>query len=294
MQGLILVCKPSGITSFKAVSKIKHLCATKRVGHTGTLDPMATGVLPIFIGRATVLSNFLLESDKRYTAEITLGVSTDTADITGEIIEQCDVNVTKEQIQKVLNSFIGKQMQLPPMYSAIQKDGVRLYTLARQGIEVEREPREIEIHSIQMISDFKDNKFTIDVSCSKGTYIRSLCTDIGDKLGVCATLSKLCRTKTAQFCIENCIDLDTLNNENISQYILPEETAVMRFRAVNITEKQAKRFSNGGQLDLDRLKIENLADREILRVRYNDTLLGLGSVNKEKNQLDIKCLVNML
>ncbi|MBQ7045273.1 MAG: tRNA pseudouridine(55) synthase TruB [Clostridia bacterium] len=294
MQGLILVNKPSGITSFKAVSKIKYLCATKRVGHTGTLDPMATGVLPVFIGRATVLSNFLLESDKRYIAEITLGISTDTADITGNVINRQEVNVTKEQIEAVLKTFVGKQMQLPPMYSAIKKDGVRLYTLARQGVEVEREAREIEIHSIDLVSDFKDNKFSIDVSCSKGTYIRSLCTDIGEKLGVCATLSSLQRTKTAQFCIENCVDLDVLTKENVSQYIISEEAALMHFKEVNITSKQATRFSNGGQLDLDRLKIENISDHELLRVRYNDTFLGLGSVNLEKNQLDIKCLVNIL
>lgn len=294
MQGLILVCKPSGITSFKAVSKIKYLCATKRVGHTGTLDPMATGVLPIFIDRATTLSNFLLESDKRYTAEINLGITTDTADITGEVISKTDVNVTDKQIEDVLDSFKGKQMQLPPMYSAIKKDGVRLYSLARQGIEIEREPREIEIFSINKLTDLCNNKFSIDVSCSKGTYIRSLCTDIGDKLGVGATLSSLCRTKTAQFCIEQTVNLDELTKENISNYILPEETAVMQFRAVNVTEKQAKRFSNGGQLDLDRLKIEDLKYGEIIRVRFNDTFLGLGSVNTEKNQLDIKCLINMI
>ena len=295
MQGLILLYKPSGITSFKAVSQIKHLCHEKRVGHTGTLDPMATGVLPVFIGRATVLSNFLLEADKRYTAQITLGISTDTADITGNIIEQKSVDVSEEQIKSVLNGFVGKQMQVPPMYSAIKKDGVRLYDLARKGIEIERTPREIEIYSIRMISNIYDNKFHIDVSCSKGTYIRSLCTDIGERLGVPTTLSGLCRTKTAQFSIcDGCADLNELTAENISAYILPEETAVNHFRAVQVTSKQAVRFSNGGQLDLDRLTISDVFDGEIVRVRYKDIFLGLGSVNMAKNQLDIKCLINMV
>lgn len=293
MQGLILLDKPKDITSFGAVAKIKRTASEKRVGHTGTLDPMATGVLPVLLGRATALSSLLLDADKRYTAKVKLGVTTDTEDITGNIISENKVDVTNEQLNIALCAFRGKIMQKPPMYSAVKKNGVRLYKLAREGKTAEVEPREIEIFFIDLISPLDcDNVFEIDVHVSKGTYIRSLARDIGEFLGCGACLTELKRTYTGGFSLEACVPLDRLNKENISEYIISEEMAVAYLREVSVTEKQAVRFCNGGQLDLDRLKIKDLTDGELVRVKLNDKFLGVGIAGLEKNQLAIKCIIN--
>lgn len=298
MKGLLLINKPEGITSFGAVARIKRLAHERRVGHTGTLDPMATGVLPVFLGRATALSSYLLEADKTYTARIRLGVTTDTCDITGTVLEDKTEEImdkfSEYDIKKVLESFLGRGLQTPPMYSALKKDGVRLYDLARQGKTVEIEPREIEIFELSMISPIINNEFDINVRVSKGTYIRSLCRDIGEKLGCGATLSKLCRTNASGIDIRTCVNLDELTEENIESFILNEEKAVEHFKKVQVTEKQGVRFSNGGQLDLDRLGIKEAIDGEIYRVRQGEKFLGLGIIEKEKNQLAIKCVINKM
>ena len=293
MQGLILIDKPENITSFGAVAKIKRIAYEKRVGHTGTLDPMATGVLPVLLGRATALSGLLTLADKRYTAKVKLGVATDTEDITGNIISETKVSVTDLQLEAALKAFTGKIMQRPPMYSAIKKDGVRLYKLAREGKTAEVEAREIEIFSISLISPLNNqNVFEIDVHASKGTYIRSLARDIGEYLGCGACLTELRRTYTGGFSIEDCVRLDTLNEENITEHIISEERAVDYLREVLVTEKQAVRFCNGGQLDLERLKIKALKNGELVRVKLNDKFLGVGFADLEKNQLAIKCIIN--
>ena len=293
MQGLILIDKPENITSFGAVAKIKRIAYEKRVGHTGTLDPMATGVLPVLLGRATALSGLLTLADKRYTAKVKLGVATDTEDITGNIISETKVSVTDLQLEAALKLFTGKIMQMPPMYSAIKKDGVRLYKLAREGKTAEVEAREIEIFSISLISPLNNqNVFEIDVHASKGTYIRSLARDIGEHLGCGACLTELRRTYTGGFSIEDCVSLDTLNEKNITKHIISEERAVAHLREVLVTEKQAVRFCNGGQLDLERLKIKALKNGELVRVKLNDKFLGVGFADLEKNQLAIKCIIN--
>lgn len=293
MQGLILIDKPENITSFGAVAKIKRIAGEKRVGHTGTLDPMATGVLPVLLGRATALSGLLLEADKRYTAKVKLGVATDTEDITGNIISETEARVTKEQLEGALKHFTGKIMQKPPMYSAIKKDGVRLYKLAREGKNVEVNAREIEVFSIDLISPLNDeNVFEIDVHASKGTYIRSLARDIGEYLGCGACLTELRRTYTGGFSIENCVPLDTLSVENITEHMISEERAVAHLREVSVTEKQAFRFCNGGQLDFDRLKTKDFTDGELVRVKLNDKFLGVGVAELAKNRLAIKCIIN--
>lgn len=293
MQGLILINKPSGITSFGAVSRIKRAAAEKRVGHTGTLDPMATGVLPIFLGRATCLSSYLLDGDKTYIATIKLGVTTDSCDITGNILSQCDVTVSKGEVSKVLENFIGEIRQTPPMFSALKKDGVRLYELARKGIEVEIPERTVKIHSISLLSDLNEqNELVIETTVSKGTYIRSLCRDIGISLGVGATLTSLCRTAVSGFKIEDCVSLDTITDENVCDYILSEETAVSHLREITVTENQARRFSNGGQLSYERLKICDFIENELFRVKFKDLFLGLGFADNERKQLGIKCIIN--
>lgn len=293
MQGLLLLNKPGGITSFSAVSAIKRIAGQKRVGHTGTLDPMATGVLPVLLGRATALSSLMLDSDKRYVAEIKLGITTDTEDITGNILSKNKVDITTEELNLALSNFTGKIKQRPPMYSALKKDGVRLYDLARKGKMVDIPERDVEIFSIKMLSGLDGNNcFSIDVHVSKGTYIRSLARDIGEYLGCGATLSKLERTYAAGFDIKSCVDLESLNSENISDYILNEEIAVKHLREVYITQNQAVRFCNGGQLDFERLKIENISENELFRVKCEGKFLGIGFADIPNNRLGIKCIIN--
>ncbi|MEE0946937.1 MAG: tRNA pseudouridine(55) synthase TruB [Acutalibacteraceae bacterium] len=294
MQGLLLINKPEGITSFKAVSVIRRLTNTKKIGHTGTLDPLATGVLPILLGRATCLCDYLLTSDKRYTATVKAGVVTDTLDITGNVIKESLPDFSEAQLKAAIEHFTGDITQYPPVFSAIKKDGVPLYKLARQGKEVEVEPRQVTIHSIKLLSfNEKEHTFKIDVLCSKGTYIRSLCRDIGEFLGCGATMTELTRTKTGDFSIEQCVGLDDLTEENISSYLLSEELAVSHFSELFISEKQAVRFSNGGKLSFDRVK-GDITDNACYRIKYNDTFIGIGYADGENKEIRVKCLVNQI
>ncbi|MBR5223726.1 MAG: tRNA pseudouridine(55) synthase TruB [Clostridia bacterium] len=293
MQGLVLINKPKGITSFSAVARIKRLAGEKRVGHTGTLDPMATGVLPVLLGRATTLSSLMLDDDKKYIARVKLGVLTDTDDITGNIIAENKVAVSQADIDAIVQKFIGKISQTPPMYSALKKDGVRLYDLARQGKTVEIKPREIEIFELSVLSPLdSENCFTMLCHVSKGTYIRSLARDIGNALGCGATLSELNRIMTSGFDIEKCVSLDDINEENIGNYLLNEEVAVSHLRALSVTKNQAVRFCNGGQLAFERLNVENFKENELFRIKYKNQFLGIGVADCQKRQIAIKCIVN--
>ena len=293
MQGLILLNKPSGITSFGAVAKIKRAAHEKRVGHTGTLDPMATGVLPVLLGRATALSGLMLDADKRYTATVRLGVTTDTDDITGTVIKNCEVNVTSEQLNNAVSHFTGEIMQRPPAYSALKKDGVRLYTLARMGETVEVPERRVTVFSADVVSYINEkNEFAVNFHVSKGTYIRSLARDIGEFLGCGACLSSLCRTYTGGFSLSQCISPDALTEQNISEYILSEEKAVEYLKEVQVTKKQAVRFSNVGQLGFERLKGINLTENELVRVKCEKLFLGIGRADIAKDQLAVKCVIN--
>lgn len=292
MQGLILIDKPGGITSFGAVARIKRAAHEKRVGHTGTLDPMATGVLPVLLGRATALSSLLLDADKRYTAEIRLGTVTDTDDITGNVLSENAVNVTKEELEDALLRFTGKIKQRPPAYSALKKDGVPMYRLARRGEAPEIPEREVEIFEISQLSCLSDDTFKIDVHVSKGTYIRSLARDLGEYLGCGACLSALRRTYAGGFNISECAPLDDITEENISQHIVSEEKAVAYLRKVSVTEKQAVRFCNGGKLAFDRLQFTDAAENELFRVKCGGLFLGIGAAENEKEQLAIKCIIN--
>ena len=293
MQGLILLDKPMGITSFGAVAKIKRAAHEKRVGHTGTLDPMATGVLPVLLGRATALSGLMLDADKRYTATVRLGVATDTDDITGTVIKNCEVNVTSEQLNNAVSHFTGEIMQRPPAYSALKKDGVRLYTLARMGETVEVPERRVTAFSADVVAYINEkNEFAVNFHVSKGTYIRSLARDIGEFLGCGACLSSLCRTYTGGFSLSQCISPDALTEQNISEYILSEEKAVEYLKEVQVTKKQAVRFSNGGQLGFERLKGINLTENELVRVKCEKLFLGIGRADIAKDQLAVKCVIN--
>ncbi len=293
MQGLILLNKPEGITSFSAVRLVKRTAFEKRVGHTGTLDPMATGVLPVLIGRATALSSLMLDGDKKYIARVKLGIATDTDDITGNVISTKKVTLTNDNVLKALSHFIGKIDQTPPMYSAIKKDGVRLYKLAREGKTTDIPTRQVEIFSIKQLSPLdENNEFLIEAHVSKGTYIRSLARDIGEYLGTGATLTKLKRTFASGFYIENCVNPSELTSENIKDYLLNEEVAVSHLKEIFVSEKQAVRFCNGGQLGFDRLKEKPSFDGELIRIKCGDTFLGVGFADFEKSQIGIKCIIN--
>lgn len=294
MLGLLLINKPENITSYGAVARVKRITGERRVGHTGTLDPMATGVLPVLLGRATALSAFLLESDKSYTAKIRLGVTTDTCDIMGNTLSESPVNATDEDIKRTVSGFIGEIEQTPPAYSALKVDGRRLYDLAREGRQVSIPSRKITVYSADITSPLdRKNEFSVSFKVSKGTYIRSLARDIGEALGCGATLSALCRTSAHGFDISQCAALDGLTAENIGDFILSPERAVFDMPQVQVTQKQAARFCNGGQLDFERLKIQPPADRQMFRVKCADELLGIGEADCQAQQLKIKCLLKL-
>ena len=233
MTGIVNINKPQGRSSHFAVAVIRRITKIKKVGHTGTLDPLATGVLPICIGReATKLSQMIMDGNKGYKACVQLGAETNTQDSEGEIIEQKSFNhVTKEQLLTVLESFLGDQEQIPPMYSAIKINGQKLYNLARKGIEVERKPRKIHIFNIELLSlDLKKGQFEIQVDCSKGTYIRTLCSDIGKALDTFAHMTALERNKCGRFTIDTAVTLEqfeTLFNENRLEGVLIDPQTVL-------------------------------------------------------------------
>ena len=290
MNGLILVDKPTGYTSFKAAAVIRRIYGTKRVGHTGTLDPLATGVLPILIGRATRLSSYVLEADKRYIAGIRLGITTDSLDITGEVVATNEVNVTDEHLADALVHFNCTYDQIPPMYSAIQVNGVRLYDLARQGKEVKREPRTVTIHELKLLSREGDD-FMVEVHCSKGTYIRSLADDIGKFLGCGATITSLRRTDAAGFSIERCFTLEQIEADPEGCLLSPD-MAVPQFKSITIAPTQSKRFINGAALSVDRLKfIDNAQDGELFKMYSEGEFLGLSEYKKETRELTTKCVI---
>lgn len=291
MTGFIFLDKPEGITSFTAVNKTRRLLGIKKAGHTGTLDPMATGVLPIMLGGATRFSQYLPVHDKAYRAKILLGTVTDTLDTTGEVLETREVNVTPDELREAVMSFLGEIKQLPPMYSAVSKDGVRLYKLARQGIEIEREARDVTIYSLEIISELDNNEFILDVSCSSGTYIRSLAADIGEKLGCGAVISELRRNFANGIGIERTVTLEEIEkavaDSEIEKLIAPCDEMLSFYPAVQVSTKQAFYFSNGGALDLDRVKDKDTVG--ICRVKAPDgKLMGLGKIDREANTLSVE------
>lgn len=264
------------MTSFKVTGAVKRKTGEKRCGHAGTLDPLATGVLPVMIGRATRFIDLIDDNRKTYKASCVFGLTTDTLDCEGEVLTDQPVNVTKEDILKALEQFKGEITQIPPMYSALSKDGVKLYKLARQGVEVERKPRKATIYNIELISFDGIDTAEILVECSKGTYIRTIIDDLGVKLGCGAYMNRLCRVRGSGFSLDECITLEEFLEKDLSETVLPAQKAVESYTQVNVTENQAKRFKNGNELDLNRLKIkENSA---FYRVYCGDEFLGLGEI----------------
>ena len=246
-SGIIVLDKPEGLTSQQAVGRVRRALGIKHVGHGGTLDPMATGVLPIFVGRATRASGMLLDADKAYRAGFVCGIRTDTQDTTGEVISRCETLPSPKEVEAVLKHFVGRQQQVPPMYSAIKINGKKLYELARKGEEVERKAREIEIFSIEY-HGFENGEHVIDVSCSKGTYIRTLIDDIGTQLGCGAAMSSLRRTRTGRFTLKDAVSLDALSADTP---LLPTDSLWIDLPAVTVDPKREERIRHGGPVFAD-------------------------------------------
>lgn len=295
MNGIIVIDKENGYTSFDVVAKMRRICGEKKIGHTGTLDPMATGVLPILIGNATKAQSLLPESDKEYEATFSFGITTDTLDITGKVLSQTESNVKSEDLEAVLPQFRGDIMQLPPMYSAISKDGVRLYELARKGLVTEREARPITVYKLDLLNfDEQLQSAQILVKCSKGTYIRSICDDIGQALGCGAVMTSLRRVTACGYTLDDAITLEKAKelseNGMLEEYLRPTEGVFACYPSVKVTEAQAVRFKNGGGLMLSRTDVDDNSENGAYYRVYNssDVFLGLGYVNKEKEELSVK------
>ncbi len=247
-NGVIILNKPRGSSSHRMVSIARRALDMKKIGHTGTLDPGATGVLPILVGTATRASDLLTAQDKRYRATVLLGTVTDTLDTDGKVIAENPVNAAEADIRRSVSAFVGNIEQLPPMFSAVQVGGQRLYHLARQGIEIERKPRSVTIYSIDILS-IDIPRVTIDVHCSKGTYIRTLAADIGDKLGCGACIESLTRTQSGDFLIENSVtpeQLSALSEKGEAEsVIIPTDKLFPDYEAVHLDKKRADRVKNG-------------------------------------------------
>ena len=274
MQGIIIINKPQGFTSQDVVSKTKKILNVKKAGHTGTLDPMATGVLPVLLGNYTKLSKYLIEHDKTYVAKIKLGERRVTGDQEGEVVETKVVNkemLSKECLENIFSSFLGKQMQTPPIYSAIKVDGKKLYEYARQGIEVKIEPREIEVYKLDLIdTNIEEDEVEISVSCSKGTYIRVLCEDIAKALGTVGYMKSLNRIVVDKFKIENAIDFETLENNKNNEEFLKENIITME----NV-------FENLPKLTLNPRKLELFLNGVLLTFKFSDGIYNIYTENDE-------------
>ncbi len=291
LNGIINIYKKKGYTSHDVVAKARGILRERKIGHTGTLDPEAEGVLPLCIGGATKAVPYLTEADKCYEAEVILGETTTTEDATGEILQRYEVNVTKEQVEEVISSFVGDYIQTPPMYSAIKVNGVRLYELARQGIVVERPSRQVKIYACELIEWIDEKRFRIRVQCSKGTYIRTLCTDIGEALGCGAHMGYLLRTKVGAFTLNESLTLEELeaNKENILPYIKNLDLLFDEYPKVTINELGKKFLRNGNALDKKHLT-EGLTLHSDERIRVYDgtRFIALYKWNSKRNHLEVE------
>lgn len=268
MCGVICVNKPEGFTSFDVIAKMRGILKIKRLGHAGTLDPMAMGVLPVFVGRATKACDILPDHDKIYRAGFRLGVTTDTQDCTGTVTSKRDTSaVTKEMMLDTLEKFRGEIMQIPPMYSAVSVGGKRLYDLARQGIEVEREARPVTIYRLELAEfDEAEKSGVLTVSCSKGTYIRTLINDIGEALGCGGIMTSLIRTTACGFSLDDCVTIEDLQREaegerNFEQYLKPVEDVFAELPKLMLHGAQERMYRNGIKLDLTKIRTDITAER---------------------------------
>ena len=273
MNGIVIVDKPQGWTSQDVTARLRRVFGTRRIGHGGTLDPMATGVLPVFVGRATRGVEFFEHAEKTYETVLRLGLTTDTEDITGTVLTQQDAFVTASQLEEVLKAFRGEIMQIPPMYSALKMNGQKLVDLARKGKEVQRQPRPITIHELTLLGMEADG-IRLRVRCSKGTYIRTLCKDIGEALGCGGCMAALRRVSAGEYTIAEAVPLEILlETEEPEKYLRPVDTMFYQHPAVTLTEKQETRCRNGNSFSV------TIADGTYRVYGKNGEFLALSQVN---------------
>ncbi len=288
-SGVVIINKSEGLSSFAAVSRVKRLFSADKAGHTGTLDPLATGVLPVLIGRAVKASEYMLTSDKHYSATLLLGITTDTEDITGNVITKCDTLPTEAEVLKAIADMRGNSMQIPPMYSAIKVGGKKLYDIARAGGEIERTPREITVYEIKA-KRLSDAEYKIDVHCSKGTYIRTLCADIGKSLGVGGVMKTLTRTEASGFSLEEAHtveELEMMSAEERDAIIYPTEYIFKDVRKITLDPFFARLARCGVEIYLKKANISaELGERVTL---YDDGgFFALGEVREFESGLAVK------
>lgn len=281
MDGIILINKEKQYTSHDIVAILRKKLAISKVGHTGTLDPNATGILPILIGKGTKFSKYLINHDKIYEVELEFGKKTDTADVEGKILEErhVDLDYISKNIKKVLNMFIGKQEQIPPMYSAIKVNGKKLYEYARAGQKIEIKPRKIEIYNIELIKQNK-NIIRLIVSCSKGTYIRSLCEDIAEKLNTVGYMKNLKRLQVGNFNVKDSIKISDINIKNINEYIITLENLLKDEPSIELSKRKLELFLNGVQITL-------LNDDGLYKIYSEGKFIGTGIVKNKLLKRDI-------
>ena len=307
VNGVINIYKIKGFTSHDVVAKLRGIMRQKKIGHTGTLDPDATGVLPVCLGSATKLCDMLTDKEKEYIAKVQLGVTTDTQDMTGTVLSEKEVNVTESQVHEAIQSFVGYYEQIPPMYSALKVNGKKLYELAREGKEVERKARPVTIHYIEVL-EMSLPQITIKVGCSKGTYIRTLCHDLGEKLGCGAAMAGLERTKSGQFSLETAITLAELEEklksseegrENMIQsLVIPVDNMFLEYQELRLLPQWERLIQNGNSFDEKNLRKEFLqmdrADKSQYRVYIGEnTFMGVYEYRKnEKKFYPVKMFIS--
>ncbi len=298
MNGVLTVDKPEGFTSFDVIAVVRKLTGQRKTGHTGTLDPNATGVLPVLLGSATKAQDIIPNHDKTYEAEFRLGFTTDTLDIWGQQTATFSKTADAEQVEQALRPLRGDIMQVPPMYSAVKKDGKRLYDLARQGVEVERKARPVTVYRLTLDRfDEEQQTGSLTVSCSKGTYIRTLIDDMGSALGTGAVMTALRRTEACGFSVEDCLTLEQIRERaadgTLGDAVRSTESLFVCYSAVAVSDAQAKRFQNGGALALERTGLKNKTDidKTVFRVKTRDgEFLGLGRADLAEGLLKIEKL----
>lgn len=294
--GIICVDKPQGFTSFDVVAKARGITGCRKIGHGGTLDPMATGILPLFLGRATKVMDIMPVEDKRYTADFCLGITTDTQDTTGSVLTENNMPISRRMLEQSLPPLRGTISQLPPMYSAVQVKGQRLYDLARQGREVERPSRRVTIHSLELLEYDPDTRTgTLDIACSKGTYVRTIIHDIGQALGCGGAMTALRRTETLGYPLSCCCTLERLEQlakeDRLGELLLPVESAFEAYQKLWLDAKQAKMFQNGVKLDSARLQAPTGEGR--LTVWLDNQFLGVAHIDPEAHELVMEKLFHL-
>lgn len=289
LSGLVIINKEEGITSQGVVNRVKRIFGVSKAGHTGTLDPMATGVLPVLVGRGVKASEFMLTSEKHYGATLLLGITTDTEDVTGEVLTECEVNLTKEEVLSAISRFVGEIMQTPPMYSALKVGGKKLCDLARRGEVIEREARPVTIHSIKA-ERINDREYYLDVVCSKGTYIRTLCADIGASLGVGGAMKTLKRLTASGYSIDEAktlTELEEMTKEEREAFIYPVEDVFKKYDEVRLPDFFARLAHSGLEIYLHKIK-KDYKVGTVLRICDSDGFFAVGEVREYEDGLAIK------